>query len=278
MDRRKGTAPPDRGEPDVASVPPPPPPPPPAGDAQPSAVFRPMYSLGGGGCTLIIWMIVLIAGITASLSVRYSGRSRRHVRTRPDPAVVEVARPLFSTLTRSAVAWNPPLQMRQGLTYPVECRIALDQRRVTLDRMLGSTDVQRWDLDLTPVVRVNMTSSPEDAFTIKLHTDTEQYLTRDGYVRWVWDLKPLRSGDFSLFLNISIVDVDPNGKERGRVIPLDPRVVHVEVAPSYVAMEFIRRNWGVLLTSIAIPLVIAGFAWLRSRARRKTKAAGFLQQ
>lgn len=135
--------------------------------------------------------------------------------------------------------------------------------------------MQRWDLDLTPVVRVNMAGSPNDAFGINFNGDTEQYLTRDGFVRWVWDVTPLKGGDYSLFLNISLVDVDSSGKDRTRIIPLDPKIVHVEVTPSYMAREFVHEHLGVLLSSVVIPSFIAVVAWMRGRSKRREKSIGF---
>lgn len=163
--------------------------------------------------------------------------------------------------------------MRQGESVPVEARITLDPtQRAYLQNLLGDGPLQMWSTHLTPVVSVKMASFPSDAFEIHPLVDDAQSLPASSFVRWVWDVKPLRGGDFDLLLNISLVAGTSNGRDVTRALPLPPRRVHVTVNQAMTAREWLAEHIEFVIVAIVIPLGAAIIRWLRRRRRR---GAGF---
>jgi hypothetical protein len=177
-------------------------------------------------------------------------------------------------VTPGKIMWNPPVSMVEGSEYTVEARVFFEPAtRDVIAAWLGEGPIQISTDQLTQIIRVSLSSVPQTAFDVHQHSESEQIIPDLGYTRWIWTVAPQRAGDFQLLLNVANVITDDSGKDRLRVLPLQPRKVHVMVSSSHRINKFVRANLPLLLTSVAVPAIVALWAWIRKDRRRRT--AGF---
>ncbi|RMG86853.1 MAG: hypothetical protein D6714_03445, partial [Bacteroidetes bacterium] len=130
---------------------------------------------------------------------------------------------------------NIPEEMEMGRETRCEVRIAFE--RETLLRDLPPDErVEIQDIRVSNVMEVELFDPSDEAdraFQVRTFTDREQFIEEDEYTQWVFYVKPLKSGIYSLVLKVSVIEY-LHGKERKRDIVLEEKVEIVAEMPETV--------------------------------------------
>ena len=121
-------------------------------------------------------------------------------------------------------------------------------------RGLPQTD----ELQIGRLMRVVLIGDQSD-FSIRPLSTNDQYIRDLEVSRWDFDVTPLRSGQRTLRILVSI-RLKVEDKDEIIDLPSYEREVRIAVAPLHSAGKFIGQNWQWTAGTIAIPLAIWGFS------------------
>lgn len=134
------------------------------------------------------------------------------------------------------ILYNPPEEMRVGVKERVEVRISWDLED-NLTKGLKGRGVPK--IEKIDVSRVMKTELSGDDFQIKPLSEGEQPIESKGYTQWEWNVTPLKPGNKTLHLRISVIIIlDQYGRET-KSLPVMDREIKVKVNLIY----GIKKNW-----------------------------------
>jgi hypothetical protein len=172
-----------------------------------------------------------------------------------------IARDELEKLVARRVVFNAPEQMRAGVKERVEARIA-DNLYEDLARSLKDLGVRNGDEIATESsVRAALAG---DGFEVKASSDGREVVRGGAFTPWTWDVTPLRAGDQSLALTVTVTSRPPGGPDEKKDLPVLTKAVMVSPGPGNSAVQLVQDNWpwiaaGLLATALA--------AWLIRRQR-----------
>ena len=163
------------------------------------------------------------------------------------------------------VVYNIPDTMVLGSCYIVKIRINRDtteQTDIKKDIKQIHTSKIRTS-ERMEVLIVDPLPENKKAFDIKntLGDDKSQFVEKDDYTEWVYNICPIRSGDYQLSVVISMVKGD-NKKDKSYLSN-----VTVRNNPIVVVESFWEKYWQWLMTTLILPFVI----WIFNRLKKKEK-------
>jgi hypothetical protein len=155
-----------------------------------------------------------------------------------------------------SVLWNIPDEMRVGERERIEIRVgdAKVAEAQLLAGLRGRGLPQIDTLEVSRLMRVTLVSDDKD-FSVQALSNLDQYIREAQVARWDFDITPLRSGQRTLRILVSI-RVRVEGKDELIDLPSYECDVHVRVAPFHTARLVCRKNWQWIASSIAIPLIV----------------------
>jgi hypothetical protein len=231
------------------------------------------------------WPVIVVAIILAILSVVLVATKLRKqpsppaaVETPPKPspqkptpseinadvgALADLADRVLSQLHPGRILYNPPNSMRVGDTVPIQVRIAgLKTPSESLGaRLLRPAETVK-DIHVSRTMKVSLKAAEVD-FQIELKSPEGQLIEETKPTEWLWMIKPLRSGDHTLFLS-AIAVVKVGGVEKVKELPVYTTQVHVRVNPVY----FITSNWKEITGAITGTGILG---WIGDRFRKRRK-------
>ena len=152
---------------------------------------------------------------------------------------------------------SKPKPQRGNILYRIPDTMKVDQETKCLVRIAFSKEVllealTLEDADVIQSIRVSevmgviLIDPNENApFKIRTFSETIQLIYKDDYTEWVFYVKPLQVGEFSLLLKVSVVEIR-DGKERKRDIVLEEKVVITTEAVEPVATTFKSADYSLV--------------------------------
>lgn len=157
--------------------------------------------------------------------------------------------PTLMKVTRGVLAFNPPSEMRQGITEPVEVGIARSDelRDALVAELEGRGQVQHLEIPTATFMRVRLSGGK--AFDIDDKTDEVEQVV-EATARWQFDVTPLRRGMQKLHLSVSYRLRVPGTSHTGyKAVPVVERDIRVRVNVGYVVAH--NRRW-LITTAVAV--------------------------
>ncbi len=117
------------------------------------------------------------------------------------------------------------------------CTVRLAWEEILLTEGLKIPEVDRIieSIRLGSVMQVSLNEGRDGHnFEIKSLNNEEQFITEDDFTEWLFDVKPLHSGNFTLILRITLIQLI-EGKERKKDVVLERNVVTEAVVPNALA-------------------------------------------
>ena len=189
-------------------------------------------------------------------------------------AMDDELRQAWADLKEGRIAYDPKPSMSQGKAEEVTARIALEMKTPITKGLKGKPWVER--LRTSGSMSAYLDGAPEE-FEILARSSTRQAIV-GPYTEWVWEVTPLRPGEYNLNLRVvARIRLSNQESEEKDVIVKRARIV-VVVEPPWAIKRFIVVNWQWLLGS---PLVLGVLAWLIAKRKswpRKRKPIGFADQ
>jgi hypothetical protein len=171
-------------------------------------------------------------------------------------------------LQQGSIVYNPPEQMRLDERARIEARVTRRSDETFTRDLQGKGEPKVEQLPVGTRMRGELLSEDFDITPLR---PQDQLLRTKGFRSWVWDIKPLRTGDLTLTLLMSVVyDGDTLEYESF------DRNITVNVSPSYATSSWLSRNWDKIMSTLGVTAVgaISGIlAFLRRRrTMRRVKA------
>jgi len=170
------------------------------------------------------------------------------------------------------ILFNPSRTMKVGQTNRIECRITRDEMNKALTEGLKGTGDP--NIEKTQV-SWNMGATLGGAnFTIRSLSQTEQIIPAKGITEWSWGVKPEKSGEHDLQLQVYMKLIVGDNFEAAKSLPVIDETINVSVNPVYTSQVFVVKNWKTILTACVIPLLIwfgKNYVELKPEEDKKTK-------
>lgn len=183
-----------------------------------------------------------------------------------------VYREVVASLPQGSALFNPPEQMRLGETKAVEVRVVpVTEEEIEQDEQLQATLTADFDseqevliipLRVSTVMRARLSG---EAFTIvPLMVEEQIQSPDDDTLRWIWEVRPEKSGEQRLTLTLTVV-VNAEGMGDKNHVTTEVRQVQVSGNPVYSASRFMTSNWEWVVTGLLFPAV--GWGWNKFRKK-----------
>lgn len=146
----------------------------------------------------------------------------------------------LKTLKEGRILFHTPREMVLGLKERVEIRIT-ESLTTDLHKGLkgrGVSEVEK--INVGPLMIVRLTG---DNFDIKELSHQSQPVLADSFTQWDYDITPLKSGNQTLLLMISVRLRFLNGLEEIKDYSVFEKEIVVKVNIKYLAKKFINSNW-----------------------------------
>jgi hypothetical protein len=169
-------------------------------------------------------------------------------------------------LEQGSTVYNPPEQMRLDERTRIEARVTRHPDSTFTSNLQGKGASRVEQLPVGTKMRGQLLS---DDFTITPLRPEVQQLGAKGFRSWVWEIKPSRTGELTLTLELSVVyDEDI----------LDytsfDRSIKVGVTPSYATTSWLSRNWDKFMRASGVSVAVAVGGILAFFRRRRTPDPG----
>jgi len=134
------------------------------------------------------------------------------------------------TSKRGSILYRIPTQMQLERETRCIVRIAFLEEYL-LENIELDADTKIQSIRIAEVMGVQLLDPNEQqAFSIRLLTEGEQFVDEDDYTEWIFNVKPLLEGIFSLMLKVTVIE-EKRGKERKRDIVLEETIEIVTTTP-----------------------------------------------
>jgi hypothetical protein len=172
-----------------------------------------------------------------------------------------LARDELEKLTVGRIVFDPPGQMRAGVKEKIEARLA-DNLYEDLARSLKDLGMTNGDeIAAESSVRAALAG---DGFEVYASSDGREAVRGGAFTPWIWDVTPLRSGDQSLALTVTVTTRIPGGADEKKDLPILTRTVTVSASSFYSTARFVKGNWPWIAAAL-LATALAG--WLIRRQR-----------
>ena len=119
---------------------------------------------------------------------------------------------------KGELLYKIPSTMQVAKKHNCIVRVAYDRDLLTKKLTVDENTIIE-DITLTKVMSAELIdNNPEKAFDVKTVYDNRQYLIKDGYTEWLFDVTPLKTGKHTLTLKVSAIEkVDGESQKRNIV-------------------------------------------------------------
>jgi hypothetical protein len=167
-----------------------------------------------------------------------------------------------TNLSEGRIVYKIPDKMKIWTTYQVFVRISKSKAVVGMYDSLKGV-VKTTEIPVTETMEVKLIDlSPQElkSFDIVKIDNSEQMVDSLGYTEWRWSVTPVRIGNSSIEVVISVIR-DNNKKD---IVYEDIIVVEKDI-PTQLWLLF-KEYWHYLLSSVIIPLIVW---WYNKRKKSK---------
>lgn len=143
---------------------------------------------------------------------------------------------------------NIPKKMQVGITERIEVLISTHDFE-TYEGMLKGIGIPQIDqITIGPFMSVKLTGDPSD-FDITELSKEAQFVADDQPTRWEWDVLPLKSGQRTLRLHVTI-RIKISSSDEYRDLPVFYKEVEVDTNLPYTVNQFFIKNWKALFNKV----------------------------
>jgi len=167
--------------------------------------------------------------------------------------ITDILREELDKLPLGKILFNPPTVMKVGKVERVEVRIAQNLEE-DLTYALKGRGVPH--IESVPVGSFMSVRLSGDDFEILPLNAEQQIITENTFTQWAWDVRPLKSGQRSLHLSVTVRVIIPDVGEEAKDHPVIDRVINVKINPIYSAGKLLQSQWKWLATTTIIPLIL----------------------
>jgi prepilin-type N-terminal cleavage/methylation domain-containing protein len=211
---------------------------------------------------IVLAVFAVLAAIAIPQFSKY--RNKAAMRNITRSPIHDAIQDEIKRLAPGKILYNPPRQMRQGKKERVEVRVA---RQFAGDLAAGLRGRGEPAIRQIQVGSVMIAQLSGDSFTIKPIGKPDRIVPDDGFAQWEWDVMPIKSGEQTLQLLVSVKIKLPGSGEENYVHPVMEEAIAVSINPWYVVSTFITKNWQYILGTIAIPFI----GWIVKRKKKKRR-------
>jgi hypothetical protein len=162
-----------------------------------------------------------------------------------------------------------PREFEEGGTKPAYVRISRDQYSDLFASLPPDAQAEFKAIEIDDVMKVNLVSSPSNAFDIVPLSEDEQLLPIAGSAQWEWDLIAKSPGTHEIILSASLVLIDRYGNKHRRTEEIFRQKVEISVLPfPKRILRVLSDNWQLLVTTaVGLMTVAVGVpsAWIAYR-------------
>ena len=166
----------------------------------------------------------------------------------------EIIRDELAKLPLGQILFNPPQEMKVGKAERIEVRITQDLYAELKKGLKGRGHAEINIAKVGGFMKANLTG---EHFIINKLNEEEQLVTGDEYTQWAWDVLPLKSGNRTIHLQISVKIILPTTVGR-KDHPVIDNEVFVSVNPVFTTSQFVSRNWKWMVTALILPFLAWG--------------------
>ncbi len=177
------------------------------------------------------------------------------VRDTNKPEWYEILEEELNRITTGKTVFNPPEKMKVGVSERVEVRISRDSGIDIVSSLKGRGVAQVEDIRVSELMKVRLSGSD---FDITPLNEEEQFIGKQGFTEWTWNVIPKKRGDNLLHLHVTLRIRLPFGEER-KDHPVVDKLISVKVNPIYSVGVFVSIYWKWIASAIIVPLV--GYIW-----------------
>lgn len=156
------------------------------------------------------------------------------------------------------ILYNPPKQMRVGVTDRVEVRITREFSDELTEGLRGTGPPHTEPLCVGTIMRASLQGS---AFDIGRIGSDVLRLPDEGFQEWRWNVTPVDSGEHQLAFVVSALSGETLIDQK-----VFERRIDVEVNPAYSVSTWLTDNWQGLIAAL---VGIAGLAEAYRRLRQR---------
>jgi hypothetical protein len=157
------------------------------------------------------------------------------------------------------VVYKVPDTMIVFTTYKITVRISKKSGTIDITENLDGK-ITKSSIKTSSKMEVMLVDPNGDSsFKIKQINNDQQVIDSLGYTEWIFSVTPLKSGNRSLNLVISIISSD------GKKQKVYNDVVHIKSSISKEATTFWNKYWQWLFTTFLIPIFV--FIWKRKNKK-----------
>jgi hypothetical protein len=162
----------------------------------------------------------------AAASIRLPQKSAANPKPVKNTAKPKASKPQAQKVEEGGILYNIPNEMPLGLASRCIVRLAFDKTQLKKETDTFTDEVIK-TIQVSEIMEVDLIDlSGESAFDIQFISSKEQILDRSRAAEWLIMVKPLKSGQFSLALRVSMIE-QIDGKERRRELILEEVVAVV---------------------------------------------------
>jgi hypothetical protein len=146
---------------------------------------------------------------------------------------------IFESLPIGKVVFNPPYEMRVGITEHVEARITKSVTEELTKGLKGKGEPLFEYIKVSPIMIVDLKG---DNFNIKPLFSNNELVIKSDYTQWEWDVTPERNGMQKLILCIEAVIERNNRPDRRTNINVLEKEIAVKVNPGHAILGFFGKK------------------------------------
>jgi hypothetical protein len=200
----------------------------------------------------------ILPSLRASKEGEFAGKQLKKPKLAKKPAEPPALSPLqpdfskivgdeLKRLSLGRILFNPSKEMKVGIMERVEVRIAKTISEDLSARLRGRGVPQIEEIRVGTFMKVRLTGNN---FDIKSLSHEDQPVTGEGFTQWDWDVVPLKSGNQSLLLSVTVRIKIPNDGEETKDYPVFEREIKVKVNLIYSTKNFIKSYWQWIVSAI----------------------------
>jgi hypothetical protein len=176
--------------------------------------------------------------------------------------------PALKAMLEGRILFLIPVRMKQGKETKVTIRISANASENLANDLRNEKEGPE-----PPIVVENVSVLPHmtvklvggKAFDIVPLTPEEQFVAKDTFTQWQFNVTPLKSGEQELDLLVGVRVTNGAGGKEERFHPTYERKIVVEVDRVYIVEHFVEGNWQWLISAILLPFI---GLWIRKRRKR----------
>lgn len=166
-----------------------------------------------------------------------------------EKAAASRPKPFIST---GVMRWKPPSRMRVARKETVEVRIGNTRAAVAAlrDGLEGQGAAVDRDIRIAPSMTVRLFADPAEFTITPVGSSNQMFLDRKHVLRWTFDVTPLRSGERTLHLIVTM-RLNVGGRDEFVDVHSHSETVKVAVDPWHSTKQFLRQHWKWVIATLA---------------------------